>query len=192
MIRVPQNRTSIEGVSSDVAAFWMDRFEVSNRQFKAFVDAGGYRTRHYWKEPLVEDGRPVTWEDALARFLDKTGRQGPSTWELGTFPQGQAEYPVSGVSWYEAAAFAVFAGKSVPTAFQWRTATDFAGPSGVSGDILLHSNFGTNGPAALAASRHRTLRSLRHGGQRQGVVLERIARRPDDPWRRLERADLYV
>ena len=153
MIRVPRNNISIEGVSSDVAAFWMDRFEVSNRQFKAFVDAGGYRTREYWKEPFIEEGGPVTWENALARFRDKTGRPGPSTWELGTFQEGQAEFPVSGLSWYEAAAFAVFAGKSLPTAFQWRTATDFAGPSGVYGDILLRSNFGTNGPAAIGTHR---------------------------------------
>lgn len=153
MLRVPGNRTSIEGVSSEVRAFWMDRFEVTNRQFKAFVDTGGYRTRDYWKEPFVDDGRQVTWETALARFVDKTGRPGPSTWELGSFPQGQAEFPVSGLSWYEAAAFAVFAGKALPTAFQWRTATDFSGPSGVYGDILLHSNFGTSGPAAVGAHR---------------------------------------
>ena len=153
MIHVPGGTTSIEGVSGAFSDFWMDRFEISNKQFKAFVDAGGYKSREYWKEPFVEDGRPVTWEQALTQFRDATGRPGPSTWELGTFPQGQADHPVSGVSWYEAAAFAVFAGKSLPTAFQWRAATGFLGPSGLFGEILQHSNFGTKGSAPIGTYR---------------------------------------
>ena len=95
MIHVPGGTTSIDGVSGTFSDFWMDRFEISNKQFKAFVDAGGYKSREYWKEPFVEDGRPVTWEQALTQFRDATGRPGPSTWELGTFPQGQADHPVS-------------------------------------------------------------------------------------------------
>jgi formylglycine-generating enzyme required for sulfatase activity len=38
----------------------------------------------------------------------------PSTWEAGRFPRGQEDYPVSGVSWYEASAYAAFVGKSLP------------------------------------------------------------------------------
>ena len=45
---------------------------------------------------------------------------GPATWEMGTFPEGQGDYPVSGVSWYEAAAYAEFVGKRLPTVFHWR------------------------------------------------------------------------
>ena len=36
------------------------------------------------------------------RFRDGTGRPGPATWQLGTYPAGQDGYPVSGVSWFEA------------------------------------------------------------------------------------------
>src|SRR4029450_8409891 len=61
--------------------------------------------------------------DVADRLRDKTGRPGPAAWELGTFPEGQADYPVSGVSWYEAAAYAEFAGKRLPTIFHWRQAT---------------------------------------------------------------------
>jgi formylglycine-generating enzyme required for sulfatase activity/tRNA A-37 threonylcarbamoyl transferase component Bud32 len=147
MIRVPKGPVTLEGVTSEIPHFWMDRVEVTNRQFKAFVDGGGYKSPEYWKEPFVEDGRPVPAEIAMKRFVDRTGRSGPSTWELGSYPQGEADYPVSGVSWYEAAAFAVFAGKSLPTAFQWRTANFL--PGGVFGDILLHSNFGMKGPVAV-------------------------------------------
>src|SRR4029077_3309950 len=88
----------------------------------AFVDKGGYRSREYWQEPFVDHGRTVPWENAIAAFRDTTGRPRPSTWELGTYPEGQADMPVSGVSWYEAAAYAAFVGKRLPTAFHWRAA----------------------------------------------------------------------
>jgi serine/threonine protein kinase/predicted esterase len=95
--------------------FWIDRYEVTNRRFKAFVDAGGYQRREFWRHEFVRDGKEVTWEDAMAMFRDATGRQGPATWQVGAYPDGQDDYPVTGVSWYEAAAYAQFAGKSLPT-----------------------------------------------------------------------------
>jgi hypothetical protein len=55
-------------------------------------------------------------------FRDTTGRHGPSTWQAGHFPSGQDNYPVAGVSWYEAAAYAVFAQKNLPTLAQWYSA----------------------------------------------------------------------
>lgn len=151
MVHVPRGTVSLEGTQAEVADFWLDKFEVTNRQFKAFVDAGGYTTQAYWKEPLVREGRTIEWAAAMQTFRDRTGRLGPATWELGTFPEGQAAYPVGGVSWYEAAAYAVFAGKALPTAFQWRMSGDFVGPSAVFGDILLRSNFNGKGPTAVGA-----------------------------------------
>src|SRR5262245_44648486 len=115
MVHVSGNPADVEGVTIPLPAFWMDRFEVTNRQFKAFVDAGGYRSPTYWKEPFVENGRTLAWEEAMTRLKDATGRPGPSTWESGSFPEGQAEHPVSGVSWYEAAAYAAFVNKQLPT-----------------------------------------------------------------------------
>jgi len=97
--------------------FWLDRYEVTNRQYKEFVDQGGYRTKHFWKQPFIQEGRTLSWEEAMALLRDGTGRPGPSGWELGTYPEGQEDYPVAGVSWYEAAAYAEFAGKSLPTFF---------------------------------------------------------------------------
>lgn len=99
--------------------FYIDRYEVTNRQYQEFVDAGGYQSRKYWTNEFVQDGKQMKWEDAIALFRDATGRPGPSTWEGGHFPEGQANYPVSGVSWYEAAAYAAFAGKSLPAFAQW-------------------------------------------------------------------------
>jgi serine/threonine protein kinase/formylglycine-generating enzyme required for sulfatase activity/cephalosporin-C deacetylase-like acetyl esterase len=132
-------------------AFWLDRYEVTNREYKAFVDQGGYRTGRYWTQPLVKDGRTLSWEDAMSVFRDVTGRSGPATWELGTFPEGHDEFPVDGVSWFEAAAYAAFAGKALPTAYHWRRATD-AGLLVLFSDIIESSNFGGRG--AAAAGRH--------------------------------------
>jgi formylglycine-generating enzyme required for sulfatase activity/dienelactone hydrolase len=100
-------------------AFLIDRHEVTNRDFKRFVDAGAYSDPKYWREPFLDSGHELTFADAIARFTDRTGRPGPSTWEVGSYPPGHDAYPVSGVSWYEAAAYAAWAGKSLPTIFHW-------------------------------------------------------------------------
>jgi hypothetical protein len=151
MVHVPGGTVLVDGNRRPVSDFWLARHEVTNREYKAFVDAGGYTNPKYWEQPFVADGRSIDWPQAMTRFRDRTGRHGPSTWELGTFADGQADFPVGGVSWYEAAAFALFAGKSLPTAYQWRAAADFSGPSGVYGDILVHSTFEANGPTRVGA-----------------------------------------
>ena len=111
MVLVPQGRFRFHSMPAlELPAFWLDRHEVSNREFAAFVEAGGYRRRELWKEPFTRGGKTLSFEDAMALFRDRTGRPGPSTWELGSFPEGRADYPVAGVSWYEAAAYAEFAG----------------------------------------------------------------------------------
>jgi hypothetical protein len=107
--------------------FTLDRYEVTNRQFKEFIDCGGYDRREYWKARFQENGRTLTWEQAMARFRDPTGRPGPSTWEAGTYPAGEDNHPVSGVSWYEAAAYAEFAGKRLPSVYQWVRAANIRG-----------------------------------------------------------------
>jgi cephalosporin-C deacetylase-like acetyl esterase len=48
---------------------------------------------------------------------------GPAGWKDGTYPAGQGDYPVGGISWYEASAYACFAGKYLPTIFHWLLAT---------------------------------------------------------------------
>ncbi|HXZ11643.1 MAG TPA: protein kinase [Candidatus Sulfotelmatobacter sp.] len=102
--------------------FWIDEYEVTNRQFKAFVDQGGYQKREYWKQEFRQNGKSLTWEQALALFRDSAGRPGPKDWIQGDYPKGLDDYPVAGVSWYEAAAYAEFAGKSLPSIFHWHRA----------------------------------------------------------------------
>jgi aminoglycoside phosphotransferase (APT) family kinase protein/dienelactone hydrolase len=144
MVRVSGGRDPLRfGAIPAVDDFWIDRFEVTNRAFKAFVDAGGYRDRSHWREPLIDDGRELSWDAAMARFRDRTGRPGPATWTNGTYSDGQADFPAGGVSWYEAAAYARFAGKSLPTMYHWYRAAAL----GRFFDILPLSNFTGAGPA---------------------------------------------
>jgi hypothetical protein len=129
----------------DLPPFYIDRFEVTNRQYQDFVDKGGYKKQEYWKQKFFRDGRELSWEQAMDLFRDTTGRPGPSTWEAGRYPEGQADYPVSGVSWYEAAAYAAFAGKNLPAIAQWYKAAHTA----LARYIVRQSNFSGSGLAPV-------------------------------------------
>ena len=149
MVRVVGAQEALRpGLAGTLHDFWISRFEVTNREFKAFVDAGGYVRRDYWRERFLDRGHAVTWAAAMTRFRDATGRPGPATWRDGTYPAGQADFPVSGVSWYEAAAFAAFSQGSLPTIHHWYAA---ARP-GRFADVVVVSNFSGKGPAAVGSS----------------------------------------
>ena len=122
--------------------FWIDKFEVTNSEFKQFVDADGYRDAKYWKEPFRDGADVLAFDQAMTRFRDSTGRPGPSAWQLGSFADGQADFPVSGISWFEAAAYAEFAGKRLPTIYHWYRASN---PEDLFSDILRFGNFDSKG-----------------------------------------------
>jgi dienelactone hydrolase len=108
------------GGQHDIPAFAIGRTEVTNRQFKAFVDAGGYDNPAYWQGlKFVDDGQALSFDEARTRFVDRTGRAGPAGWQLGTFATGDGELPVGGISWYEAVAYARFRGLTLPTVHHW-------------------------------------------------------------------------
>ncbi len=131
-----------------IEPFWIDKYEVTNRKYKQFLDAGGYRDSAFWKEPFEKDGEKIRWKDAMALFEDPTGRPGPSTWAQGTYPAGKDNFPVRGVSWYEANAYAEFAGKRLPTIFHWQHAAD---ATGINSDMLLKSNIDAKAPAPVGS-----------------------------------------
>ena len=131
-----------------VPDYLIDRHEVTNREFKRFVDSGGYTTRAYWTEPFVDGDRILSWEDAMRRFVDPTGQPGPATWDGGAFKDGEDDVPVAGVSWYEAAAYAAFARRSLPTVYHWLRAAN----TDDSRFLVALSNFSGAGPAAVGRS----------------------------------------
>jgi eukaryotic-like serine/threonine-protein kinase len=128
--------------------YWIDRYEVTNAQYKRFLDQGGYRKQEYLKQEFSKDVRAISWAAAMNLFVDKTGRPGPATWVQGEYPPGQEDFPVTGVSWFEAAAYAEFAGKSLPTIYHW----DIAASPGDSASVMPASNF--NGQAAAHVGKY--------------------------------------
>jgi pimeloyl-ACP methyl ester carboxylesterase len=157
---IPAGMVRVQGAETAAGSlgdFYIDRFEVTNRQYREFVNDGGYRRHEFWEHEFIDDGKVLTWEEAMARFVDQTGRQGPATWQGGAYPEGKADDPVSGISWYEAAAYAAFAGKSLPTAHHWGLARGEATPLilfpqlGGYAVFAPFSNFGGTGPVAVGS-----------------------------------------
>ena len=148
MVHVPQGNSLLFSLGPVLLdGYSIDKYEVTNRQFKEFIDNGGYQNRYYWREKFVKDGHVLSWEQATAQFRDATGRPGPSTWEVGGYPPGHGDFPVNGVSWYEAAAYAEFAKKQLPTVYHWYRAAS----QGIYSDVLLFSNFGGSGPVRVGS-----------------------------------------
>jgi len=87
--------------------FKIDIYPVTNRQFEEFIDAGGYNEDRFWSE----EGR--TWRNKKKVTLTKYWKE--VKWN-------QPEHPVVGVSYYEAEAFARWAGKELPIEHQWERA----------------------------------------------------------------------
>ncbi|HLF10233.1 MAG TPA: SUMF1/EgtB/PvdO family nonheme iron enzyme [Gammaproteobacteria bacterium] len=145
-VRVPGWQEEVQGAPARFADFFLNRYEVTNREYKDFVDAGGYSRPEYWQHPIVNDGQEISWADAMALFTDKTGRPGPAVWEAGDYPEGKDDYPVQGVSWYEAMAYAQFRGEELPTVYHWRRA---AFRQEIAGFLVPASNVRSDGPARV-------------------------------------------
>lgn len=152
MVHVPVGSVSFQNQRLEVPAFWIDQHEVSNRDYREFVESGGYRNANLWTELTEAVGDEASFEERMSGLVDTTGMPGPATWAMGTWPQGMADHPVEGVSWYEAKAYARWAGKQLPTVFHWRRAAGL-GTAQVSNfsDILLSSNFNGRGTVATGS-----------------------------------------
>ena len=87
--------------------YWIDRYPVTCKQYREFVAAGGYQKQQYWSalgwQWLLQNNsisQPLYWLDSV-------------DWD---------NYPVYGVSYYEAEAYANFVGKRLPTEAEWEKA----------------------------------------------------------------------
>ncbi|MEZ5560011.1 MAG: SUMF1/EgtB/PvdO family nonheme iron enzyme [Pseudomonadales bacterium] len=103
----------------DLGGYLLDRTEVTNAAYQSFVDAGGYADETLWQSLIEASGGTLSWQLIRERFVDSTGRPGPAGWELGSYAPGSGEQPVTGISWFEAAAFLAARDKQLPSASHW-------------------------------------------------------------------------
>ncbi len=137
----PAHQVAVEG-------FWMDTTEVSNAQFAAFVEATGYVTLAErvpdWEElkkqlppgsPRPPDAQLVAGSLVFTPLSAPPREDNPALWWKYTpgaswrHPEGPASsvvgresYPVVQVAWDDAAAYARWAGKRLPTEAEWEGA----------------------------------------------------------------------
>jgi dienelactone hydrolase len=155
MVRMPGGKGPLSLANLDhlgiqnLADYLIDKHEVTNKDFKNFIDQGGYEKKEYWTHPFKKDGRVLSWEQAMTEFKDRTGRPGPATWEMSDYPEGRDDHPVGGVSWYEAVAYAEFVGKSLPTIYHW----DWAADPWLSNYLIPLSNFSDHDTWPVGTSR---------------------------------------
>lgn len=79
--------------------YWMSRYPVTNAQFAAFVQAGGYKIERYWPEAKAAK----IWQDAqIKAYNDDKPRSQPHDFSA---PYHLPNHPVVGITWYEMLAF---------------------------------------------------------------------------------------
>lgn len=110
-----------------IEPYFIGKKEITNFEYKAFIDAGGYEDPRFWEpeawKALQNDEHPHH-----SSFVDKTGKPGPATWKNGTFPAGRDNFPVAGVCYFEARAYCKWChytnkdGARLPTEDEWEKA----------------------------------------------------------------------
>ena len=83
-----------------VEAFYIDTYEVTNAQYKKFIDANPQ-----WQKDQILD------KYHYGNYLDY--------WDGNNYPTDKDDYPVTHVSWYAAMAYAQWTGKRLPTEAEW-------------------------------------------------------------------------
>ncbi len=139
----------------EIPSFAIARTEVSNAEFKQFVEAGAYENDTYWIGlEFSSNGEALTLDEARALMVDQTGRPGPAGWELSSHRVGEGDLPVGGISWYEAVAYARFRGLTLPTAHHWLRAAHapYEGLFNTAPAIAGLSQYASDGPRPVAAS----------------------------------------
>ncbi|MDC1336344.1 SUMF1/EgtB/PvdO family nonheme iron enzyme [Flavobacteriaceae bacterium] len=108
---------NFEGIKLN--SFSISNNEVSNKEYQKFVDSGGYENQRYWDFPFQVGDKIYDFNSSIKLFVDKYGKLGPSNWSFGKYPTGLGNHPVTGISWFEARAFARFSNLSLPNIYQW-------------------------------------------------------------------------
>ncbi|MCB9857625.1 MAG: formylglycine-generating enzyme family protein [Phycisphaerales bacterium] len=99
--------------SVETKTFLLARYPVTNDEFQRFVDAGGYDDMDLWPREI--------WPH-LIDFRDQTDHSGPRFWRNGRHCRTMATHPVVGICFYEAQAYATWAGYRLPSEAEWQMA----------------------------------------------------------------------
>jgi iron(II)-dependent oxidoreductase len=128
----------------ELAPFWIDTVPVTNAAYAEFVEAGGYDDSRLW----APEG--WTWrQESGIEHPEFWRRHGDRSWarvRYGHVEELPAEEPVQHVSWYEADAYARWAGKRLPTEQEWEKAACW------DGDARLRFPWGNDWPVAGVAN----------------------------------------
>jgi formylglycine-generating enzyme required for sulfatase activity len=105
--------------------FLIDRFEITNEQFAAFVRSDGYEMMEYW----IIDDRSIEIVETGWNYAGRFRWQAPRYWDVSEDPpwstdpwSNLATSPVLGISWFEAYAYCKWSGRRLPTSGEWREA----------------------------------------------------------------------